>query len=107
MTAAVFAPMFTAPEVVAALDARHVLVPTIVTSVANVTLAVSRLIAVEGIERPRPALWERTVVPEAGIVAIIHVAVEPVRAMEPRAGSNKQSTRSRSIHTDRPADPQH
>ena len=59
--------------------------------VANVTLEVMRLVALEVVERRRSAFRERTVVPMPWVVTVINVAIKTTRPMEPRAGPNKDA----------------
>jgi hypothetical protein len=64
----------------------------IVAWIARVASSVSRLIAAEVFEWPVAALWERTVVTEMRIVAVVDMAIEAASAVEPRAGSDEYST---------------
>ena len=58
---------------------------------AGVAAAVARLVAVEVVERLSAALRERSVIAATRIVAVVDVAVEVGRAVEPMAGSDKHS----------------
>jgi hypothetical protein len=56
------------------------------------TLAVARLIGLKVVERNGAAFRHRTVVAVVWVIAVINVAVEAVRAVEPWAGADEHST---------------
>jgi len=64
----------------------------IMAGVACVASSVPRLVAVEVVERLFSAAGHGAMVTVMRIVAVIDMAVEAVRAVEPRAGSDKYST---------------
>ena len=89
MTAAA---MTTATEaVVASLDSGHVFAAGFVASVAYMALTVPRFISLEVVEWPRAAFGHGSGVAMVWVVAVVDVAVEAVRAMEPRTGSDEES----------------
>jgi hypothetical protein len=59
---------------------------------ACVALAVAGFISLEVLERLRAALRHRAGVPVLWIVAVVHMAVEAVAAMEPGAGPDEQAS---------------
>jgi hypothetical protein len=64
---------------------------TIVASVAYVTLPIARLVCVEVVERRLSAPRQRSSVTVMGIIPVIDVAVEAMRAVKPGAGANKHA----------------
>jgi hypothetical protein len=79
-------------RVSAAGEARRMLSSGRVSRVAYMTLAVARLIGLKVVERNGAAFRHRTVVAVVWVVAVIYVAVEAVRAMEPWAGTDEDTT---------------
>ena len=77
--------------VAAALKSGAVFGRGLVACVAYVALSVSRLIPMEVAERLFSALRHRSCVAVMRIVAVIDVAVEAMRTMEPWAGSNENT----------------
>lgn len=63
-----------------------------VVSMAYVAVSIPRLISVEVVERPGPALGQRTMVAVVGIKAIVDVAIKTRMAVEPGAGSKEDPT---------------
>ena len=75
------------------LKSAAVFTACIMTGVAYVALTVPGLVCVEVAERLFAASGHRSVVTIMRVVAVVYVAVEAARAMEPRAGSDEQSAR--------------
>ena len=75
-----------------AMEARQrVLAAGIVAGRADMPLAIAGLIALEVVERLCSTRGQRAVVAVVRIKAVVYVAVEAVRAVEPRAGADKQA----------------
>jgi hypothetical protein len=64
----------------------------IMARVAYVTSSIPRLVGVEVVELLLPAPWQRSNVTVMGIIAVVDVAVEAVRAVKPGASANKYAT---------------
>ena len=62
-----------------------VLTTGIMAGIAYMALPIPRLVRMEVVERLLPVIWQRPMIPIAGIVAIIHMAIEAMRPMEPRS----------------------
>ena len=62
-----------------------VLIAGIVAGLTDVALSVTRLIAVEVVERCLSARWRRSPVTLTRVVAVVNVAVEAAGSMEPWA----------------------
>ena len=75
----------------APLSSRAVFTGSVMASIPDVTLPVSRLVRVEVIERPFATLWQRSIVTATRIIAIVNVAVKAVTAVKPGASSDKKS----------------
>ncbi|MGA7341477.1 MAG: hypothetical protein WBX18_12815 [Terracidiphilus sp.] len=75
----------------AAIAGQSVLAASIMAGGAYVALPVAGLVGMEVVERPSPALRHRSTVAVVRIVAVIDVAPEAVRAVEPGAGSDKDA----------------
>jgi hypothetical protein len=75
------------------LESTHMLVLWAMSRIADVALSIPCLVALEVAERLRTALREGTMVSVPGVVPIIHVSVESMRAMKPWSGSDKHTTR--------------
>src|SRR5579871_5921765 len=73
------------------LESGAVFTTWIVACVADVALSIARLVRMEVSERLLVALRHWSVVTVVRIVAVIDVAVEAVRAVEPRASSDEYS----------------
>ncbi len=67
------------------------LVSAVVRSGADVSAAIPRLIRMEVLKRRSAAFRQRSVIAIMRIPAIIYVAIEAARTMEPRAGSDKDA----------------
>ena len=78
-----------APAVAPSLKSSAVFTAPVMARVSYMTSPISRFVRMEVTERLFPALWHRSPVTMVGIVAIIDVAVEAMRAVEPRAGSEE------------------
>lgn len=63
----------------------------IMVSMAYVAMPIPRLISLEVIERPGPALGQRTVVAIVRVEAVVDMAVKAGMAVEPWAGSKEDS----------------
>ena len=72
-----------------ACEASSVFPAWIMTGVSDVALAVSGFIPVEVVECPFSTIRHRPCVAMARIVTVIDVAIEAMRAMEPRASSKE------------------
>jgi hypothetical protein len=68
-----------------------VLATGIVASVANVAVAVARLITLEVVKALRAPSRQRTMVAISRVKAVVDVAIKAVRAVEPWASSKKYS----------------
>ena len=77
---------------VAALYSRHVFAACVMASIAYMALAIARFVSLEVVERPRATIGQRSRVTTPWIIAVVDVTVEAVRPMEPRAGSDEQSS---------------
>jgi len=75
----------------APLSSRAVFTGSVMASIPDVTLPVSRLVRMEVIERPFATLWQRSIVTATRIIAIVNVAVKAVTAVKPGASSDKKS----------------
>ena len=75
----------------APLRSRAVFTGSVMASIPDVTLPVSRLVRMEVIERPFATLWQRSIVTATRIIAIVNVAVKAVTAVKPGASSDKKS----------------
>jgi hypothetical protein len=76
---------------VATLKSRTVFTSPIMACVAYVTLPIPRFVRMKVAERLFSALRHRSCVTVMRIVAVIDVAVEAARTMEPWAGSNEKT----------------
>jgi quinol-cytochrome oxidoreductase complex cytochrome b subunit len=76
----------------APISGKGTFIARIMAGVACVASSVARLIAAEVFEWPVAAIRERPMVTEMGVIAVVDMAVETVRAVEPRARSDKHST---------------
>lgn len=76
---------------VAAIAGKGAFIAGVVARVAFVALTVPGLVAVEVVELFLAALRHRSAVTVVGIVAVINVAEEAVRAVEPGTGSEENS----------------
>lgn len=65
----------------------------VMTGVAHVASSVPRLVAMEMVERPLPAAWQRPDVAMMRIIAVVDMTVKMARSMEPGSGSNEHSAR--------------
>jgi hypothetical protein len=65
----------------------------IVACIADMSASVPRLVTLEVIKRPCPTLRHRSVVAVVRIVAVVHMAIEAARSVEPWTGSNEDSPR--------------
>jgi hypothetical protein len=90
-TAAVLATATFVRSAVEALGSGEVLAAWVVASVADMTVSVTRFVAVEVVEGLGSALGHGAVVAVTGVVAIIDVAIEAVGAVEPRAGADEEA----------------
>jgi len=77
----------------AAIPRQSVFISGIMLRLADVSAPVAGFVAVEVIEPLCSALGHGTVVAVARIEAVIHVAVEAVRPMEPGTGAKEDATR--------------
>jgi hypothetical protein len=78
--------------VAAAAIARERVFPAcVVTGVAYVALSIARFVSMEVVEGLRAVLRKRSMITVAGVVAVVDVAVEAVRAVEPGTGSKKDA----------------
>ena len=68
---------------------QSVLAACIVASVPDIAAAVARFVAVEVVELLRSMFRQRTMVALTRVKAVVDMAVEAVRAVEPGAGSKK------------------
>jgi hypothetical protein len=59
---------------------------------ADVTMAITHFVSVKVVEGSVTMLRKWTVVAVMWIEAVVHMAVEAMRAMEPRAGSDKDTS---------------
>jgi hypothetical protein len=84
--------MFIAMAAAAPISGKGTFVARIMARVACVASSIPRLIAVEVVERLFSAAGHGPTVAVMRIVAVINMAVESARAVEPRTGSNKYST---------------
>jgi hypothetical protein len=64
--------------------------PRVVAGIAYVALTVARFVALEVVERLRPAFRHRSSVTMLRIVAVVDVAVKAARTMKPWTGSDEQ-----------------
>ena len=74
-----------------ALSSGAMFVSAIMACSTYMALSVSRLVCLEVIEGMVAAAGHRAGVTVVGIIAVINVAIEAARAMEPRSGSDKDS----------------
>lgn len=58
----------------------------------DVSLSIPRFISLKMVERSRSALRQRSVVAIVRVVAVIHVAIETMRSVEPWSGSVESAT---------------
>ncbi len=79
----------TAAATTAPTSGQGVFAATIMARVAYVTLPIARLVCVEVVERRLSAARQRSNVTVMRIIAVVDVAVEAVRAVEPRARADK------------------
>ena len=61
--------------------------------ISRMAMLIMRGICLEAVERLLPACWKRSVVAMARIVALVDVAIEPVRPVKPGAGADEYSAR--------------
>src|ERR1700722_556421 len=73
----------------ASISREGMLIARIVTGGASVTLSIPRLVALEVVEGYRPATGQRPVITVMRVVAVINMAVEPMRTVEPGSSSDK------------------
>ena len=76
----------------AAVAGEGVFATGIMTSIAYMALPVPRFVPVEVVELLLAATWQRAMVAVTGIVAVVDVAVKTTVAVEPGAGSEKDTT---------------
>jgi len=87
------APMTASGEaMVAALYSWHVFAACVMGRRADMALPIPRFVPLEVVERLRATIRHRTNVTSPGIIAVVDVAVEAMRPMEPRASSDEQSS---------------
>src|ERR1700691_1470654 len=75
----------------ASIAREGMLIARIVTGGAYVTSSIPRLIAMEMVEGLFPVTGQRPVITVMRVVAVIDVAVEPMRTVEPGSSSQKHS----------------
>jgi len=75
----------------AAVSGEGMFAASIVTGVAYVSLAIARFISLEVVETLRAALGEWAVVTVARVKAVVDVAVEAVRSVEPRTSTKEDA----------------
>ena len=83
--------MFAFPVRSAMVAGQGVLSTGFVVAGTDVALTISSFIAVEVIEPLFAAAWERAVVAVMRVLAIVHVSVETVVAVEPRSGAKEHA----------------
>jgi hypothetical protein len=77
----------------AMISRQGMFIAAIVGSVAYVALGIMRLVSLEVVELRCAAWGQRAMVPMMRIVAIVDVAIEAVRAVEPGPSSNEHPAR--------------
>src|ERR1700690_3638537 len=83
--------MAAAMTTTASISRKCMLIARIVTSRACVTPSIPRLVAMEVVEGCLPATRQRPVITVMRVVAVIDMAEEPTRTVEPGSSSQKQS----------------
>ena len=83
--------MAAAMTTTASISRQGMLIARIVTGWAYVTPAIPRLVAMEMVEGRLPVTGQRPVITVMRVVAVIDVAVEPTRTVEPGSSSQKHS----------------
>jgi hypothetical protein len=81
----------TAAGVTAAYEAARVFAARIMSCVADVALTVAGFIPLEVLEGLSAVIGEGAVVAVTGVIAVIHVPVEAVRAVEPGTGAEEDA----------------
>ena len=85
------AAMASAAGMASALESGAAFATRAMIGIAYVALSVTSFVSLEMVEWLRPALGHRAVVAIMGIIAVVDVTVEAMRAVKPGAGSDEDS----------------